>query len=141
VFRHRVLLAVTVTRDDAALRVYDTHLSSTDTDERIAQARRITDVVVQELPPVAVVAGDLNTHPNDLVEIVREFHPAGLRDPGGDSSNPAIAPYQRLDMVLVPDDAVVTDRHTPEGGERWAAISDHVPVLVEFETGARIAER
>ena len=136
VFRHRVLLAVTVTRSEAAVRIYDTHLSSTDTDERIAQARRVTEIVVQEAPPVAVVVGDLNTHPNDLVEIVREFHPAGLRDPGGDSSNPAIAPYQRLDMVLVPADAVVTDQHTPDGGERWAALSDHVPVLLEFEIGS-----
>jgi endonuclease/exonuclease/phosphatase family metal-dependent hydrolase len=113
--------------------VYDTHLSSTGTDERISQARRLTEVVLEEAPPVAVVVGDLNTHPGDLVEIVREFHPAGLRDPGGDSSSPAIAPQQRLDLVLVPDSATVTDHHTPEGGERWAALSDHVPVLVEFE--------
>ncbi len=134
VYRHRVLLAVTVTRGGGALRVYDTHLSSTGTDERISQARRVTEVVQQEAAPVAVVVGDLNTHPEDLVEIVREFHAAGLRDPGGDSSNPAIAPFQRLDLVLVPDAATVTDQQTPEGGEQWAALSDHVPVLVEFAT-------
>jgi endonuclease/exonuclease/phosphatase family metal-dependent hydrolase len=133
VYHHRVLLAVTITRDDAALRVYDTHLSSSDTDERIAQARRVAEAVVQDAAPTAVVAGDLNTHPNDLAEIVREFHAANLRDTGGDSTNPATSPYQRLDMVLVPDRAVVIDQHTPEGGEQWSAISDHVPVLTEFE--------
>jgi endonuclease/exonuclease/phosphatase family metal-dependent hydrolase len=133
VYRHRVLLAVTVTRGTTALRVYDTHLSSTDTDERIAQARRIAEVVAEEAAPTAVVTGDLNTHPFDLAEIVREFHAVHLRDVGGDSSNPAIAPSQRLDMVLVPERATVVDQHTPEGGERWAALSDHVPVLVEFE--------
>ena len=38
------------------------------------------------------------------------------------------------DLVLVPDAATVTDQQTPEGGEQWAALSDHVPVLVEFAT-------
>lgn len=133
VYRHRVLLAVTVTRDGGALRVYDTHLSSDDSDQRIAQARRISEVMVEEAAPTAVVTGDLNTHPDDLIEIVREFHAAHVRDTGGDSTNPAIAPFQRLDMVLVPERAEVLDHHTPEGGERWAALSDHLPVLVEFE--------
>jgi endonuclease/exonuclease/phosphatase family metal-dependent hydrolase len=132
-YRHRVLLAVTVTRGVAALRVYDTHLASGASDERIAQARRVAEIVVQEGAPVAAVAGDLNTHPFDLVEIVREFHPAGLRDAGGDSTNPAIAPHQRLDIVLVPERAVVTDQHVPDGGEEWSRLSDHLPVLMEFE--------
>lgn len=132
-YRHRVLLAATVTRPDAALRVYDTHLSSTSTDERIVQARRVAEHVAQDAAPVAVVAGDLNTHPYDLVEIVREFHPARLRDVGGDSTNPSIVPLRRLDMVLLSEHATVVDRHTPDGGEPWAAISDHLPVHVEFD--------
>jgi endonuclease/exonuclease/phosphatase family metal-dependent hydrolase len=36
-------------------------------------------------------------------------------------------------MVLVPDDSTVVDQHVPEGGEEWARISDHLPVLMEFE--------
>lgn len=132
-FKHRILLAVTVTRPHGALRLYDTHLSSSNTDERIAQARRVAELVIQEAAPVAVVAGDMNTHPYDLVEIVREFLAVGLCDPGGDSSNPAIAPRQRLDLVMVPERARVTEQRVPEGGAEWAALSDHLPVLVEFE--------
>jgi endonuclease/exonuclease/phosphatase family metal-dependent hydrolase len=132
-YRHRVLLAVTVTRPGSAVRVYDTHLASDDTDARITQARRVAEHVVHDSAPIAVVAGDLNTHDHDAVEIVREFHIASLRDAGGDASSPAIAPQQRLDRVMVPDGATVVDQHTPDGGESWARISDHLPVMVEFD--------
>ncbi len=135
IFRHRVLLAATITRDHAALRLYATHLASDDTDARIAQARRIVEFVIQDAAPVAIVAGDLNTHPDDSSEVLREFRTAGLVDPDGSCTNPSIAPYQRLDHVLIPEHAVLTDQHTPEGGERWAEISDHLPVLVEFDAG------
>ena len=101
--------------------------------EQIAQARRVAELVQQEAAPVAVVGGDLNTHSHDLAEIVCEFHAAGLADPTGDSTSPAIAPCQRLDMVLVPARARIIDQRTPGGGEEWSAISDHLPVLVEFE--------
>ncbi len=130
--RHRVVLAVTITRGSSALRLYDTHLS-TEVDERIDQARRVSELVLQEGAPLAVVAGDLNTHSSDLAEVVREFHAAGLHDVGGNSTSPVEAPQQRLDMVLIPRDAVVTDQHVPDGDEEWAHISDHLPVLMEFE--------
>jgi endonuclease/exonuclease/phosphatase family metal-dependent hydrolase len=132
VYRHRVLLSVTVRQRGRSLRVHCTHLSSTSTDERIEQARRVATVVRADTT-ASVVAGDLNTHPHDLGEIVREFHAAGLRDVGGDSTNPAVRPLQRLDMVLVPDAAVVHEQRVPDGGDRWAELSDHLPVLVEFE--------
>jgi endonuclease/exonuclease/phosphatase family metal-dependent hydrolase len=132
-YKHRVLLAVTVTRPDGALRVYDTHLASHDADERIAQAQRVAEFVEQERPPVAVVMGDLNAA--DESEVIREFHRVGLRDPGGGTTNPSIAPYQRLDYVLVPETATVTDQQVPEGGDTWHHLSDHLPVLLEFEAG------
>jgi endonuclease/exonuclease/phosphatase family metal-dependent hydrolase len=56
-----------------------------------------------------------------------------LVDPGGDRTVPSIAPNRRIDYVLVPDTATVTARLTPNGGEQWQALSDHLPVLVEFE--------
>ncbi len=132
-YRRRVLLVVTVTRPDSALRVYDTHLASDDTDARITQARRVAEHVVADAAPIAVVAGDLNTHTDDEIEVVREFHSAGLRDPGGESTSPATVPQQRLDRVLLPETATVVDRHTPDGGESWSRISDHLPVMVEFD--------
>ena len=42
------------------------------------------------------------------------------------------APDQRLDYVLVPTGSEVLLVDTPEGGDAWRAISDHLPVLVEF---------
>jgi endonuclease/exonuclease/phosphatase family metal-dependent hydrolase len=132
-YRHRIVLSATVTRARSALRVYDTHLSSTSADERIAQARRVAELILEDQPPLSIVAGDLNTHAAESVEVLREFRAVGLVDPGGDVTSPAVAPVQRIDFVLVPEGAVVVDRHVPHGGEDWAAMSDHLPVVVEFE--------
>ena len=128
--RHRIAMAATLTRadDEAVLRVINTHLSSRDADERIAQARRVVALIGERRP--AVVAGDLNAV--DEVEVIREFGVAGLVDPGGDCSNPSIAPRQRLDYVLIPESAMVTSRLVPTGGEPWQQLSDHLPVLIEF---------
>ena len=131
-YRHRIVLAATVDRDDDRLRLYDTHLAAhRHPDERIAQAGRVAALVSEEAAPLAVVAGDLNA-PGE-VEVVREFHPVGLRDPGGGPTNPSIAPRSRLDYVLVPERSRVTEQWESPGGEWWWAISDHVPVVVEFE--------
>jgi endonuclease/exonuclease/phosphatase family metal-dependent hydrolase len=128
-YRHRVVIAATVTRGDDTLRIANTHLASHDPDERIAQAGRVVARVGSRRP--AVVVGDLNTA--DEVEVVREFGTLGLVDPGGDDSNPSIAPNQRLDYILIPESATVTTQLTPVGGEPWHQLSDHLPVLVEFE--------
>jgi endonuclease/exonuclease/phosphatase family metal-dependent hydrolase len=128
-YRHRVVMAATVSRRDGSLRVANVHLSTHSVDERIAQARRVPALVGDRRPVVA--AGDLNA--SDEVEVIREFGPLGLVDPGGDWTVPAIAPSRRIDYVLVPETARVTARLTPHGGEQWQALSDHLPVLVEFE--------
>lgn len=129
-YRHRIAMAATVRRDGDALRIANTHLSSTDADERIAQARRVLTHLGDRRP--AVVAGDLNTDDEEAIEVIREFGVAGIVDPGGEDSNPSMAPSQRLDYVLVPETAEVTMRITPEGGEHWRSLSDHLPVIVEF---------
>jgi endonuclease/exonuclease/phosphatase family metal-dependent hydrolase len=131
--RHRVVVAATVDGPVGALRVYDTHLAAHHRpDERIAQARRVADLVRAEAPPLAVVAGDLNAAGE--AEVLREFHPVGLRDPGGGPTNPSISPRSRLDFVLVPERSRVTEQWESEGGQWWWSISDHVPVVVRFET-------
>jgi endonuclease/exonuclease/phosphatase family metal-dependent hydrolase len=131
--RHRIVLAVTARRADGDLRVYDTHLAShSAADERIAQARRVAGLIREEGRPLVAAGGDLNA-PGE-VEVIREFHPVGLRDPGGGPTNPATAPRQRLDYILVPEQSRVLEQQEPSGGERWAALSDHLPVLVEFAT-------
>jgi len=127
-FHHRVAMAITVTRNGDVLRVANTHLASHDPDERIAQAGRLVAMVGDRRP--AVVAGDFNAE--DELEVIREFRPLDLVDPGGDDSSPAIAPHQRIDYVLIPASATVSSRLTPLGGEPWHQLSDHLPVLVEF---------
>ena len=136
IFKHRVLLAATITRRDGSLRVFNTHLASDEADERIAQAKRVADRVRADSGKVYIVTGDLNTTDDTSVEVLREFRAVGLHDSGGSVSNPSIAPYQRLDYVLVPESAKVTMIDTPAGGEPWAELSDHLPVLVEFEASA-----
>jgi endonuclease/exonuclease/phosphatase family metal-dependent hydrolase len=128
IYLHRVAMALTVTRKDDVLRFANTHLASHDADERIAQARRVVGLVGERRP--VVVAGDMNA-PDEL-EVVREFGVLGLVDPGGDYTNPSIAPMQRIDYVLIPETATVTARLTPEGGEHWNDVSDHLPVVVEL---------
>jgi len=128
-YRHRIVITATVSRRDDTLRIANTHLASHDPDERIAQARRVVTRVGSRRP--AVVAGDLNC--SHELEVIREFGSLGLIDRGGDDTNPSIAPRQRLDYILIPDSATVTDQLTPEGGEPWHQLSDHLPVLVEFE--------
>ena len=130
-FRHRVLLAATVARDGEQLRVYDTHLAAHRApDERIAQARRVAERVAADGAALRIVAGDLNAHREP--EVIRELHCVGLRDPGSDSTHPSHMPQRRLDYILVPEDANVTERHVPAGGDEWAALSDHLPLLIAF---------
>jgi len=133
IFKHRVLLAATIARRDGALRVFNTHLASDDADERIAQAKRVADRLRADPARVKIVTGDLNTTDGSEVEVMREFRTVGLADPGGNDTEPANAPFQRLDYVLVPFDSHVNRTHTPEGSDIWRALSDHLPVLVEFE--------
>jgi endonuclease/exonuclease/phosphatase family metal-dependent hydrolase len=132
-YLHRVAMAATVTRGGDVsppdvLRIVNTHLASHDADERIAQARRVVQLVGDRIP--AVVGGDFNSV--DELEVIREFRVIGLVDPGGDYTNPSIAPVQRLDYVLIPEPATVTAQLTPDGGERWNDLSDHLPVFIEF---------
>jgi endonuclease/exonuclease/phosphatase family metal-dependent hydrolase len=132
-FRHRVLLAATVRRGDDQLRVYGTHLAAHRApDERIAQARRVAERVAVDDARLRIVTGDLNA-PQEP-EVVRELHVVGLRDPGSDSTHPAHAPRRRLDYILVPDGAVVVETNVPPGGDEWAELSDHLPLLVELRT-------
>lgn len=137
-FRHRIVLATTIGRADASIRVYDTHLAAhSQPDERIEQAGRLARMIADEAPATAVVAGDLNA-PGE-VEVIRPFHRVGLRDPGGGPTHPSMSPRRRLDYILVPEAARVTEQQSPNGGDAWRELSDHVPVLVEFTIPACVS--
>lgn len=129
--RHRIVMAATVDRGGDQIRLYNAHLASHDAaDERIAQAGRVADMAIDEGAARRSVAGDLNTHGE--LEVVRELHRAGMRDPGGGPTHPSIAPRRRFDYVLVPDTATVTERVELDGGDDWWELSDHLPVVVEL---------
>ena len=130
IYRYRIMLTATVHRADGSLTVHDMHLSSDGVDSRIEQARRATGIIAERPHEYRVVCGDLNAP--DEVEVIREFHPLGLRDVGGDFTDPSHAPHQRLDYVLVPETAEQCTIDTPEGGDDWALLSDHLPVVAEF---------
>ena len=137
-YRRRIVLAATVQRDTDSVRVYNTHLAShSQPDERIEQAGRLATMIADETPPIAVIAGDLNA-PGE-VEVVRQFHRVGLRDPGGGPTHPSMSPRRRLDYILVPEGARVSEQHSPDGGDAWRELSDHVPVLVEFSIPAFVS--
>ena len=138
-FRHRVLLAATIRRGDGdELRVYDTHLAAHRApDERIDQARRVARRVAADDAPQRIVAGDLNAHGEP--EVIRELHAVGLRDPGSDSTHPSHRPRRRLDHVLVPQSARVLESSVPRGGDEWAGISDHLPLVVAISLGIGVA--
>jgi endonuclease/exonuclease/phosphatase family metal-dependent hydrolase len=133
IYRHRIMLTGTVTRGAESLRVCNVHLSSSSPDERIEQARRAATAIAAEPPTLRVVCGDMNAANEQ--EVIREFHVVGVRDTGGDFTNPSRTPRQRLDYVLVPENAKVSAIDTPDGGDEWAELSDHLPVLVEFSSG------
>lgn len=131
VYRHRIMVSATVRHQGDELRVHDLHLGGEDVDARIDQARRAASL----MGPAAtrVICGDLNA-PDGEPEVLRELRSMGVEDPGGEPTNPADHPYQRIDYVLAPDDAVVESVETPTGDADWAALSDHLPVVVTFRS-------
>lgn len=142
-YRHRVLVHGLVSRDDAtAYRVFDVHLAS-DADgvsDRRDQAELVASAIAASGPAPVIVAGDFNDAAQvEVVSILTaggriDAWPSAAHRPDGDGfTNPAHAPHQRLDHVLVPADASVLSVDVPAGDESWGEISDHLPVVATFE--------
>jgi endonuclease/exonuclease/phosphatase family metal-dependent hydrolase len=137
-WRRRIMQAFVIELEGRRVRVVNTHLGAgVGDEERSRQARRIMSLIRD----VDIVAGDLNVHPDSGV--LREFdgledawtrrHP-GVRSPNTNwESGPRDAPpVQRLDYVLVAAGWEVLDVVIPTDWERWARISDHLPVVVDL---------
>ena len=136
VFRHRVMIGGTVERPlGSRLRMYNLHLANHHADARIDQARRAAEFIRKDQPAETplVVCGDFNAELRTEVEVVRELHIVGVRDTGGESTNPSQAPHQRIDGVLAPEQATAIEVDTPDGDDEWRVLSDHLPVLAAFE--------
>lgn len=130
-FKRRIVQWATISRSDATgYRVYNAHLSPHDAAaERLDEAQRIADLSTLhgESPPV-IVAGDLND-PGEPAVIATL---PGIEAMAPPLSNPAHAPAQAIDHVLVPPAARSVSVSAPTGGESWAELSDHLPVTVRF---------
>ena len=130
-YRRRIVQWATVSRSDASgYRVYNAHLSPHDLrTARLHEATRIAELAVQHgASPPTVVAGDFNDH--DDPEIIGIL--PGIEAVPPPPTNPAAAPTQALDHVLVPPDTSDVSVSVPAGGREWAALSDHLPVTVRF---------
>ena len=128
----------------AAVRVVNTHLASDDADSRAQQTARVLELVaaITDEPRVAlertVVVGDLNTP--DEPGVIGALVAAGFAETwpqvgvGEGWTNPAHAPAQRLDHVLVGaglTPVAATVLATPETRDARRA-SDHLPLLVDL---------
>ena len=129
--RRRIAQWAIVSRTDASgYRVYNAHLSPGDkAAERLTEATRVTAIAAAHGDaPSAVVAGDFNDA--DDTSIIAAL--PGLEAMAPPFTNPASAPTQTLDHVLIPAAACNVAVTVPAGGAEWAALSDHLPVTVRF---------
>lgn len=110
--------------------VFNAHLSPGDrTDERRSEAARLAVLCERERGQLPlVIAGDFNDAGDPSIIAALPAVEAEAPAP----TNPADEPYQTIDHVLVPPDAVGVSTSVPAGGTRWAHFSDHLPVTVRF---------
>jgi endonuclease/exonuclease/phosphatase family metal-dependent hydrolase len=147
-WRRRVGLDVTVDTGERLARVVVAHLSPHDAAERRAREAASLAALGQSRAPLPFVVGDLNEPPG--ARAVMHLAAAGWRDAWavvhGDGSGGATnwtgggragrPPTQRIDYVLVPvgwgvEEAAVMDEVAAVGDrEAFAALSDHLPLLV-----------
>jgi len=141
-WRRRIALAGVLDGPDGPCTVVDVHLGAGVGDDERARQARVTAALVRA--PGCVV-GDLNTRSGSVV--LDAFAEAGLRDAWAEAQPGAPGPTnwgagprdgpprKRLDYVLVTPDLEVRSAELPAHGEprfeRWGALSDHLPLLVE----------
>lgn len=130
-YKRRIVLWATVARTGhSRCRAFNAHLSPHDmADERLTEAARISAIAARfddEIP--VIVAGDLNNH--DEPEVISAL-PGDELSPAP-ATNPSESPHQHLDHVLVPAGSTLESMRVPTGDDRWAELSDHLPVTVRF---------
>jgi endonuclease/exonuclease/phosphatase family metal-dependent hydrolase len=140
-WRRRIALHATVRVGERTVRVVDVHLGAgVDHDERTRQARAVLD----HARGVAIIGGDLNAEPGSREldafaaagwsDAETRHRNAGVRTPSTNwvPGPRTAAPTQRLDYVLVRDTTDVLDACVPGDWERWAVLSDHLPVVTRL---------
>ena len=147
-YHRRVAQAVRVQvpRSDGAppeqLCVVNTHLESNGANlaERVRQAQHVVEHVTDRGIDMSLLVGDLNA--SDEPDVLAPFAGYGLLDawtsvqPGTVGSGctvPSANPNKRLDYVLVGPHFRVIGVQVPVPSAAWAALSDHLPVVVDLE--------
>ena len=139
-WRRRIAVHAAVVVDDRLVRIVDVHLGAgVSHAERTRQARAVLDAS----PHAALIAGDLNAEPDDAE--LAPFADRGFRDAErrlhGDRPSPATnwpagprthPPTQRLDYLMTRPSIEVLEACVPEQWSRWAALSDHLPVVARL---------
>lgn len=157
-FRRRIALWATIEHPDGAFDFVNTHLASgEDADERVRQAAHLARIVSEGLVrecdhhvdrdhrhergtnSATVVVGDLNDHGEPAVvdtlatdTWIDGWDHAMERSRSG-LTNPASAPRQRLDHVLVPNGWTVSRVDVPDASDEWTRRSDHLPVVATVQ--------
>lgn len=139
-WRRRIALELQFGWAGLVVACVDVHLGAgVSTAERIRQAQLVHDRCADAM----IVAGDLNAEP-DSAELARfgelgwrdaerSAHPEVVRPSTNWREGPRVAPpTQRLDYILVRDTVDVQNAFVPTEWERWAALSDHVPVVARL---------
>lgn len=132
-WRRRVILRTHIEWPNGArLDLVNVHLSPHDAAER--RAIELTHVASLG---VDVVVGDFNA---EIDTVGQTLHPLTDTAPGGTptcwtaGSREGRGPTQRLDGILVAPTLRASNPHTPrEDLDRWARVSDHLPVTVTVE--------
>ncbi len=133
-FEQRGLLHVPVTWRDVEIHVVVAHLGLINA-SRLRQAQHLAKLVQEELPPDApvIVAGDFNDW-NEALDPV--LVPSGLTrartsQAARQATFPSRVPVLAMDRIYTRG-FVCSNIMVPRG-DAWARMSDHLPLVAEFE--------
>jgi endonuclease/exonuclease/phosphatase family metal-dependent hydrolase len=139
-WRRRVMVECSVELGSRRVRFVDVHLGAgVPVAERVRQA----EMVMDRSGGALVIAGDLNSGPESAelaAFATRGWIPAEQRltahvETSATNWKPGTriaAPTQRLDYVLVRESVEVVEVFVPSDWERWASLSDHLPVVTRL---------
>ena len=139
-WRRRIAVRAEIDVVDRVVPFIDVHLGAgVPAEERLRQIGLLLTLA----GGASLIAGDLNADPESAE--LKEFANSGWRDAErrmyhevrGPSTNwhagPRVKPpTQRLDYLLVRDRVTVTEAYVPEDWERWAPLSDHLPLVARL---------
>jgi endonuclease/exonuclease/phosphatase family metal-dependent hydrolase len=132
-WRRRVALHATLRIDGRTVRITDAHLGAgVPHDERVRQVEALLDGALNAEPgsPELDAFGRAGWCDAEARVRARGAHRPSTNWASGPRTT---APTQRLDYVLVRATTEVTDAFVPDDWERWAELSDHVPVVARVE--------